>query len=257
MDMKVGSMLRYRREMLVGLLVLGSFSVLLFVPPIPQDPAYHQFADTRTVWGIPNFINVATSLLFTVTGLWGFLFCLKHRPQRAPWSCRTFFGAVIFVGFGSVYYHWLPDNWTLVWDRLPMAVAFMALFVALLSENVNPKLEGLLIVPMGLLGIFSVVYWHVADDLRLYAWVQGFPMLVILILFLSLKERYTPLAYLIGALGLYVLAKLAEVADQLVYLMTLEKFSGHSLKHLLSALAVFVLHEGVRSQHLTNNWERI
>jgi hypothetical protein len=68
-SLKVASMLRYRREMVVGLLALGSFLPLLFIPPIPQDPAYHQFADLETVWGIPNFLNVVTSLLFVAVGL--------------------------------------------------------------------------------------------------------------------------------------------------------------------------------------------
>jgi hypothetical protein len=62
-------MLRYRHEMVVGFLAFGSFLPLLFIPPIPQDPAYHQFADLRTVWGIPNFLNVLTSLSFLVVGL--------------------------------------------------------------------------------------------------------------------------------------------------------------------------------------------
>ncbi len=159
-------MLRYRREMVVGLLALGSFLPLLFIPPIPQDPAYHQFADLETVWGIPNFLNVVTSLSFVAVGLLGLVSGRIHQLTVAPWSWRTLFGAVALVGFGSAYYHWAPSHWTLVWDRLPMAVGFMALFVALLSENVNPKLETILLVPMCLLAIFSVVYWHFTDDLE-------------------------------------------------------------------------------------------
>lgn len=235
-------MLCYRREMVVGLLVLGSFLALLFIPPISQDPAYHQFADPKTVWGIPNFLNVATSLAFVVVGLLGLISGRTHQPTLAPWSWRTLFAAVAFVGLGSAYYHWAPSNWTLVWDRLPMAVGFMALFVALLSENVNPKLETFLLAPMCLLAIFSVVYWHFTDDLRFYIWVQGSPLLGILVLFLLFRGRYTHQAYLIAALGLYILAKVAEVYDQSIYSMTRQSFSGHSLKHLLSAWAIFLIY---------------
>jgi hypothetical protein len=234
-------MLRYRREMVVGLLVFGPFVALLFIAPIPQDPAYHQFADLETVWGIPNFLNVVTSLSFVVVGLLGFLSSRTHQLTVAPSSWRTLFGAVAFVGFGSAYYHWAPSHWTLVWDRLPMAVGFMALIVALLSENVNPKLEPILLVPMCLLAIFSVVYWHFTDDLRFYIWVQVSPLLGILILFFLFRGRHTHQAYLMAALGLYILAKLAEVEDQSIYLMTQQKLSGHSLKHLLSAWAVFLI----------------
>jgi len=235
-------MLLYWREMLVGLLASGSFLAILFIAPIPQDPAYHQFADTRTVWGVPNFLNVVTSLPFLVVGLIGAICGRAHQPMAASWSWRALFGAVTLVGFGSAYYHWAPSHWTLVWDRLPMAVGFMGLFVALLSENVNPKLETILLVPMCWLAIFSVVYWHFTDDLRFYIWVQVSPLLVILILFLLFRGRHTHQAYLIAALGLYLLAKAAEVSDKSIFIMTQRQFSGHSLKHLLSALAIFIIY---------------
>jgi len=244
-------MLRYRREMVVGLLALGSFLPLLFIPPIPQDPAYHQFADLKTVWGIPNFLDVVTSLSFVAVGLLGLVSGRIHQLTVAPWAWRTLFGAVALVGLGSAYYHWAPSHWTLVWDRLPMAVGFMALFVALLSENVNPKLESILLVPMCLLAIFSVVYWHFTDDLRFYIWVQGSPLLGILILFLLVRGRYTHQAYLMAALGLYILAKVAEVEDQSIYAMTQQNFSGHSLKHLLSAWAVFLIYRMLNRRRFT------
>ncbi len=224
------------------MLVLGSFLALLVMDPIPQDPAYHRFADIETVWGIPNFLNVVTSLAFVVVGLLWLISGRTHQPTLALWSWRTLFGAVALVGFGSAYYHWTPSNWTLVWDRLPMAVGFMALFVALLSENVNAKLETFLLVPMCLLAILSAVYWHFTDDLRFYIWVQGSPLLGILVLFFLFRGRYTHQAYLIAALGLYILAKVAEVEDQSIYSMTRQSFSGHSLKHLLSAWAVFLVY---------------
>jgi hypothetical protein len=251
--LKMASMLRYRREIVVGLLALGSFLTLLFIAPIPQDPAYHQFADFRTVWRIPNFFNVVTSVAFVAVGLLGLISGRTHQPTLAPCSWRTLFGAVTLVGFGSAYYHWAPSDWTLVWDRLPMAVGFMALFVALLSENVKPKLETFLLVPMCLLAIFSVVYWHFTDDLRFYIWVQGSPLLGILILFLLVRGRYTHQAYLLAALGLYILAKAAEVYDQSIYSMTREIFSGHSLKHLLSAWAVFLVYRMLNRRRFTDD----
>jgi len=235
-------MLRYRREMVVGLLIFGSLLPLLFTAPIPQDPAYHQFAGLKTVWGIPNFLNVVTSLFFVAVGLLGVLSGRIHQLTVAPWSWRSLFGAVTLVGLGSAYYHWAPSHWTLVWDRLPMAVGFMALFIALLSENVNPKLETILLVPMCLLAIFSVVYWHFTDDLRFYIWVQVSPLLGILILLFLFRGRHTHQAYLMAALGLYILAKVAEVYDQSIYSVTRQSFSGHSMKHLLSAWAVLLVY---------------
>ncbi len=243
-------MVRYRREMAVGLLAFGSFLPLLFIAPIPQDPAYHQFADLKTVWGIPNFLNVVTSLPFLFVGLLGIISARTHPLTVAPWSWRFLLGGVAVVGLGSAYYHWAPSHWTLVWDRLPMAVGFMALFVALLSENVHPKLEAFLLAPMCLLAIFSVVYWHYTDDLRFYIWVQVSPLLGILILVLLFRGRQTHQVYLMAALGLYILAKVAEVYDQSIYSMTQQNFSGHSLKHLLSAWAVFLIYRMLNRRSL-------
>ena len=243
-------MLRYRREMVVGFLSVGSFLSFLFIAPIPQDPAYHQFADFKTVWRIPNFLNVVTSLSFVVVGLLGILSGRTHQQMPAPWSWRTLFGAVTLVGLGSAYYHWAPSHWTLVWDRLPMAVGFMALFVALLNERVNPKLEPILLLPLCLVAVFSVVYWHFTDDLRFYIWVQASPLLGILILLMLFRGRYTHQAYLVSALGLYILAKAAEVEDPSIYSMTRQTFSGHSLKHLLSAWGVFLIYQMLNRRRL-------
>jgi len=246
-------MLRYWREMVVGVLTFGSFLPLLFIAPIPQDPAYHQFADLEKVWGIPNFLDVVTSLPFLFVGLLGIISASIHQPKVAPWSWRTLFGGVALVGLGSAYYHWAPSHWTLVWDRLPMAVGFMALFVALLSENVHPRLETILLVPMCLLAMFSVVYWHYTDDLRFYIWVQVSPLLGILIILLLFRGRQKHQIYLMAALGLYILAKVAEVYDQSIYSMTQQTFSGHSLKHLLSAWAVFLIYRMLNRRRFEND----
>src|SRR5262249_31200209 len=40
-------------------LAAASLAALALVPKIPQDQAYHLFADRRTLLGIPNFWNVA------------------------------------------------------------------------------------------------------------------------------------------------------------------------------------------------------
>ena len=102
--------------------------------PIAQDVSYHLFVDTREIWSIPNFWNVVSNLPFVLVGLLG-LYKLKF-PDKLKVINDTniayillFFGTFL-VGFGSGYYHLAPDNQTLVWDRLPMTIAFMALLVA-------------------------------------------------------------------------------------------------------------------------------
>jgi len=44
--------------------------VASLVPRIPQPQSYHDFADQRAGLGIPNFGDVASNLLFAVSGVW-------------------------------------------------------------------------------------------------------------------------------------------------------------------------------------------
>jgi hypothetical protein len=142
---------------------------------------------------------------------------------------------VSLVSIGSGTYHWDPRDATLVWDRLPMTIAFMGLFTALLAEYVHARLGDILLVPMLLLGLFSVLYWQSADDLRLYIWVQLIPLLTIPVVMLLFRARYSHSWFLAPALGCYLLAKFAEVYDREFFALTGGLFSGHSLKHVLAA----------------------
>ena len=53
-----------RVAILIGLLILGLI-VLLQIAPIPQDPDYHFFADTRSFFGIPNFSEICKRALLS------------------------------------------------------------------------------------------------------------------------------------------------------------------------------------------------
>lgn len=242
-------MSRYWRIIILILIASGSLLAIMFMPVIPQDPSYHKFADDRTFWSIPNVFNVISNIPLFIVGLFGLIFCVKHPTTAGIWSWRIFFGAVTLISAGSAYYHWAPNSWTLFWDRLPMVIGFMALFVSLVSEFIHPRFEVILLIPMCMLGIASVIYWHFTDDLRFYAWVQFFPLLFISIVFIIYREGSTYQSYLFTALGLYILAKVAEVFDKFFFSMTHQHFSGHSLKHLLSVLAVYILYLRVRRTH--------
>ncbi len=50
-------------------MVIAGFVGLLALDPIPQDPNYHLFADTRSLFGIPNFFNVLSNIGFAVVGV--------------------------------------------------------------------------------------------------------------------------------------------------------------------------------------------
>lgn len=106
----------------VFVLVLGSLLLLVLQAPIHQALAYHQFADTRILLGVPNFHNVISNLPFVLVGLAGIGFCSKQKNDETKIAWLLFFTGVSFVGLGSIYYHLNPNSQTLLWDRLPMAM---------------------------------------------------------------------------------------------------------------------------------------
>lgn len=221
------------------LLVLGPLAWLMFGhgAPILQDRGYHVFADGRSCLGIANFGNVASNLLFLLAGIVGAVHVWRSRS--GAWrSWLVFFAGVALVFFGSAYYHGAPDDDTLVWDRLPMTVAFMGLFAALVSEHLGARYEMRLLAAALATGMFSVFWWQYGGDLRIYIWVQGAPLLAIPYVIAAFPGRYTHRHYLLYGVGLYVLAKMAELLDHQVYAATGAAISGHSLKHLLAAAAV-------------------
>ena len=224
------------RHALLLTIVISSLAIMMSFQPIGQNPDYHDFGDRRAFFGIPNFFDVVTNIPFLLVGMAGINFCLGSRSPGFRMAWITFFAGVAIVSAGSGYYHWNPTNDTLVWDRLPMTVAFMGLFAALLAEYVSAKLGKYLLAPAILAGLFSVIYWHWFDDLRFYVWIQFVPLLTIPFLMVLFRSGYSRQWLLMVAFACYLLAKILEACDREVFAFTQSLFSGPSFKHLLAAL---------------------
>ena len=219
------------RPLLIFLtLMAASLVALWFVPPIPQDQAYHQFADQRAFFGIPNFWNVVSNLPFALVGAVG-LWQFRQDPATI-----VFFAGVFLTAFGSAYYHWVPSDGALFWDRLPMAIAFSGVLAAAVEERIDARTGRLLLWPLVVLGVISMLVWRWTGDLRLYGWVQFFPILALPVMFLLLKPKYSGTIYWIVAAGWYLLAKILEYTDAAIYSAG-HLVSGHTLKHLAAAAA--------------------
>jgi len=243
----------------VGITVLA---VILFVPPLHQDVSYHSFADQRTIWNIPNFLNVASNLPFLAVGflaLWFIEIQSRNRQifldPRERWSYWILFAGVSLTAVGSGYYHWAPDGDRLVWDRLPMAVSFMAFFAAMLSERIKVDVGIWLLGPLVLLGVGSVVNWHWTNDLRLYAAVQYYPLAIIPVMLWWCPPRYTGTGFIWGALGWYLLAKILELSAVDHGLFSLGHLvSGHTLKHLAAAAGAFWIYLFLKNRRYCGQW---
>jgi Na+/melibiose symporter-like transporter len=153
--------------------------------------------------------------------------------------------SVILVGVGSAYYHQSPSNQTLLWDRLPMTVAFMALMSLLLEERVLSVRRPWLLWGLIAIGVASALYWSWTEslgrgDLRPYALVQFLPVILMPLILLLFRHRYLAGNLLLSAFLLYFAAKALEHFDQQI-LTAAQVMSGHALKHAVAALAVWCI----------------
>ena len=212
--------------------------------PIPQDQNYHRFADGRAFLGIENAADVLSNLPFLVIGAIGLALLWRSRDRSTrfllPEEALAYwllFGAVALTGLGSCYYHLTPDDARLVWDRLPIAIAFMALLSTVIAERVNAKAGITLLLPLVVIGAASVLYWASFDDLRPYLLLQYGAIAAIFAVCVWFPSRYTRGADVLIAVAIYAVAKVAEALDTKIY--ALGGFvGGHTLKHLMAALAI-------------------
>jgi hypothetical protein len=230
------------RLYVLGAIVFGSLAFLLTLQPFGQPSEYHNFADRRTFFGIPNFLDVVSNLPFLLVGVFGLRYALRNRIGDMQSAWITLFAGVAFVSLGSAFYHWTPTNTTLVWDRLPMTIGFMGLFAAFVGEYVDERLGSRLLIPAVLIGLGSVLYWYLLDDLRVYVWVQALPLLSIPVLMVLYRPQYSHQWLLLVGFGLYALAKGAELFDTEILALTGSTVSGHSIKHLIAALSVYAVY---------------
>ena len=225
---------------------------LSLVPRFSQPLSYHDFADQRSFLGIPRFADVISNLPFALVGLWGMIFILRtgHRSvvpfldARERWPYLVAFVGIFLTAFGSAYYHLDPNNARLVWDRLPIMIAFTATAAAMITERVSILVGRVLLPVLLALGISGVIQWYASEqrgigDLRFYAAMQVGVTLVLLLVLLF-PARYTRGSDLGIVVGLYALAKVFELFDKPVFHAT-RWISGHTVKHLAAAAAGYWL----------------
>lgn len=242
------------RLRVIFIIILVAVIAVFNFAPIPQDPAYHRFADQRLIAGLPNFYNVISNIPFLFVGGIGMRLLVSTQPSfgfpELRWMYFVFFVGIFLTGIGSSYYHWQPDNRSLVWDRLPMTIGFMALFSVIIGEYISVRAARAVFLPLLAVGLASVFYWHVTEmngrgDLRLYALVQFLPMLLIPVILWLYKSGWDSDKYYWGMFAAYAVSKAAEFFDAGLYEM-LGVVSGHTIKHLLAAAAPFIFYRKLR-----------
>jgi Ceramidase len=227
---------RLTHGILLGLIVaagVGAWSL----PPLTQDPAYHAFADGRTLGPVAHAANVLSNLVFLAAGLLGLRDAVRQTalPARPAWIVA--FAGIALVSVGSAWYHLAPGDDTLLWDRLPMTIGFMGLLAAVLAVPFGDRVARRALWPAVIIGIGSVIVWWLTGDLRPYVWVQFTPLLLIGATLVLCPLPPPHRRALLSALVLYGIAKGCEMADAALFAATTGVVSGHTLKHLAAGAA--------------------
>ena len=193
-DRTVVSLTREQKmNSLFGISLLAVIIMFTTSEKLPQALAYHNFADQRCLLCcVPNTLDVLSNIPFLFVSIFGIDHVLggkittmlnipapkflSPKVEQPLWI--LYFVGVGLVSVGSSYYHWRPTNARLVWDRLPMTISFMAILSNVIGETTqmySPKLN----ISLVLLGMTSVFYWKVTDDLRPYALVQFYSLMLL------------------------------------------------------------------------------
>ncbi len=126
-----------------------------------------------------------------------------------------------------------------------MTIALMGFFCSVVSETVSPRASLVLILPLLVAGVGSVVYWEWSEvqgggDLRMYGLVQFLPIILIPLILLLYEKPANYLRYIIAAMLLYFISKIAELLDVQIFQL-LHIISGHTLKHLLATVGTWCI----------------
>ncbi len=233
---------------LLTILFLIFTAILFFQNPIAQPLDYHSFADQRTLLRVPNFWNVVSNTPFFFIGWYGLWSAYNHWSIRQTLTIKllpiVLSLGILATSLGSGYYHWSPDNDTLVWDRLPMTLMFMALFSLVAFDFCNTKIGTITFWISIFAGILSVAYWKWSEaqgfgDLRPYILIQFFPLVALPFLFGFFPKTVTYGKLVFGTFAFYIFAKICEHFDIFIYNITQQIWSGHTIKHLLAGVALF------------------
>jgi hypothetical protein len=215
--------------------------LMLWYGPIAQQAHYHDFADQRAGLGIANLRDVLSNLGFALIGAWGLQRSGSQQGiAKAGWMFGFF--SLLLTAVGSAWYHLAPDDVRLIWDRIPIALA-CAGFLSALASQLHGRLNSTwFIIPLACWAVLSVGYWAVTQDLRPYLLLQALPLILLPLWQWQLCGRQRPFGLMLAASLCYILAKMAELQDLMLFNTLQQYLSGHTLKHLLASLAcLFIL----------------
>lgn len=223
-------------------LLLSSIVTLWCLYPLRDNPHYHDFAEQRIICGVPHVGDVLSNLAFIVVGL--ILLWRGNKTELKLYEFQDFMYyffafSCILLGLGSGYYHWNPNNATLAWDRGTMVVGFTVIFMdslwryRILSDEQSATRFAICFFAF----VGSVMLWNKTGILEPYILVQFFTMFVLPFIALS-RYKVIQGKALLGLFVFYAIAKFFEHYDIQTWLVLHGVISGHTIKHLMYAVAL-------------------
>lgn len=218
---------------------------IIALAPMTQSQDYHHFAEQRVLAGIPHFGDVLSNLAFVIAGVLLLLKAASWDQAELYPQQKTLFKALcyasIVLGLGSGYYHWTPNDYTLAWDRAAMVLGFAVIFVdSTVRYGVFPSksvVNRTKLVAVAFVG--TVLFWMATDRLEPYVFVQFFTMFALVVL-AATNFNSIPSKHLVAMFVWYFVAKLCEHYDDTIYSLSANLVSGHTLKHVAYAVALYV-----------------
>ncbi|XP_062159480.1 uncharacterized protein LOC133866844 isoform X2 [Alnus glutinosa] len=200
-------LVRGKRTRIWGGAFLCWLCLMLATPKIPHSPKHHLFADMRNFLGVPNSLNVITNFPFLVVGVLCFVLCLQGNLfnislRGEVWGWALFYAGTAGVAFGSAYYHLKPDDDRVMWDTLPMMIAYSSLYSSFIVERVGERIGLSCLFALLLLALLSTGYERKYNDLRLCMVFQLIPSIAIPGMACLFQPKYTHSRYWVFAAGL-------------------------------------------------------
>ena len=240
-----------KAETLLLLACLGLAVPALFAPPVSPPSHYHEFADQRMLWGLPFAMDVLSNAAFALAGIAGGA-ALVMLPARSLSNVQRAMAVLFFTGLvltagASSWYHGYPDEAGLLVDRCGMAFAFAGLLGLAAAGRVSERGGAALGLAVLALGPFCAHVAFARGNVLPWALLQ-FGGMALVIWLAMLRPRYGALDIRWSMVILaYATAKLLEMNDATVYQLTGRLVSGHTLKHVVAALAAWPVIAAIRA----------
>lgn len=249
---------RYGSWLTGATLVLCALALCL--PGVPVPESYHAFAD-QVQWGfLPHARDVLSNAAFALAG-WALLW-QGRRYMRNGMAHKRVVPAMHVAAWGLVLtalcsgiYHLQPDARGLVLDRLGMSVAFAGVVGLLVADRFAP----VRVVPAMAVALLLGVACAAGDYLHnntmpwvlLQAGVAGLMVLTPWITRSASSAHGTAQTAVLGVawwqvLVFYAVAKVCEMGDHAFWHWTGAIISGHSLKHIAAAAAIWPVLQALR-----------